>query len=231
MPDLDDQLADARAGLLDEIAQPDLAAVRIRAAALRRRRAGTVAATITAALGVATAGGLVTAGALGDRGAPPVVASTPTPDLPTSPCRILRARAGAGPVGHRSHQWRLRDGTGTRHLAPGTRRRQEVPTGHEAGGRRHATPTHARYAWRVCATYARHAWHLALSCISMMHNEVAETRTLAIVLPEAEWRALRAQEPDAIGWIQAQIKSRIEGASAQRNTAPASVPAETWDDY
>jgi hypothetical protein len=65
----------------------------------------------------------------------------------------------------------------------------------------------------------------------MMHNEVAETRTLAIVLPEAEWRALRAQEPDAIGWIQAQIKSRIEGASAQRNTAPASVPAETWDDY
>jgi hypothetical protein len=65
----------------------------------------------------------------------------------------------------------------------------------------------------------------------MMHTEV-ETRTLTIVLPEAEWRALRAQEPDAIGWLQKQIKSRLEGPSSQRSSsAPASLPHDTWDDY
>jgi hypothetical protein len=65
----------------------------------------------------------------------------------------------------------------------------------------------------------------------MMHTEV-ETRTLTIVLPEAEWRALRAQEPDAIGWLQAQIKNRLEGPSSQRSSsAPASLPDDTWDDY
>ena len=43
---------------------------------------------------------------------------------------------------------------------------------------------------------------------------------------------LRAQEPDAIGWLQKQIKSRLEGPSSQRSSsAPASLPADTWDDY
>ena len=35
------------------------------------------------------------------------------------------------------------------------------------------------------------------------------TRTLTIVLPESEWRALRTAEPDAIGWLQAQIRRRL----------------------
>ena len=65
----------------------------------------------------------------------------------------------------------------------------------------------------------------------MMHTETVETRTLTIVLPESEWRALRAQEPDAIGWLQAQIKSRLEPQTAQRPGTAASLPAETWDDY
>ena len=65
----------------------------------------------------------------------------------------------------------------------------------------------------------------------MMHTEV-ETRTLTIVLPEAEWRALRAQEPDAIGWLQAQIKSRLEDPSSKRSiSAPASLPHDSWDEY
>jgi hypothetical protein len=66
----------------------------------------------------------------------------------------------------------------------------------------------------------------------MMHTESIETRTLTIVLPESEWRALRAQEPDAIGWLQAQIKSRLEGPTSPRaSSTPASLPADTWDDY
>ena len=64
----------------------------------------------------------------------------------------------------------------------------------------------------------------------MMHTELAETRTLTIVLPESEWRALRAQEPDAIGWLQAQIKRRLEdGAHPQGRQTPA--PADTWEEY
>ena len=38
---------------------------------------------------------------------------------------------------------------------------------------------------------------------------VVPTRTLTIVLPESEWQALRTAEPDAIGWLQAQIRQRL----------------------
>ena len=38
---------------------------------------------------------------------------------------------------------------------------------------------------------------------------VITTRTLTIVLPESEWQALRTAEPDAIGWLQAQIRQRL----------------------
>lgn len=53
-----------------------------------------------------------------------------------------------------------------------------------------------------------------------MHPETAieDTRTLTVVLPEADWRALRAAEPDAVGWIQQQIRSRL--------TSGASKPAD-----
>jgi hypothetical protein len=36
------------------------------------------------------------------------------------------------------------------------------------------------------------------------------TRTLTIVLPESDWQALRTAEPDAIAWLQAQIRRRLE---------------------
>jgi hypothetical protein len=67
----------------------------------------------------------------------------------------------------------------------------------------------------------------------MMHPEVAETRTLTIVLPESDWRALRAQEPDAIAWLQAQIRRRLDGPTAGTNNPPARTPVDAWsgDDY
>ncbi|HET9264056.1 MAG TPA: hypothetical protein VFO14_13470 [Vicinamibacterales bacterium] len=67
----------------------------------------------------------------------------------------------------------------------------------------------------------------------MMHTEAVETRTLTIVLPEAEWRALRAQEPDAIGWLHAQIKSRLDGPSSPQSVSSGTPPADAWwgDDY
>jgi hypothetical protein len=54
------------------------------------------------------------------------------------------------------------------------------------------------------------------------------TRTLTIVLPEAEWQALRTAEPDAIGWLQKQIRQRLGSESK-----PQSRENSAWadDDY
>jgi hypothetical protein len=58
------------------------------------------------------------------------------------------------------------------------------------------------------------------------------TRTLTIVLPEAEWQALRTAEPDAIGWLQAQIRQRL-GEKGPAHRAGAGSTSESWadDDY
>ncbi|HSC27425.1 MAG TPA: hypothetical protein VLD67_09135 [Vicinamibacterales bacterium] len=63
----------------------------------------------------------------------------------------------------------------------------------------------------------------------MMHPESPGTRTLTIVLPESDWRALRAEEPDAIGWLQAQIRQRLAPRPSELTPAPAEF--REWDDY
>ena len=45
--------------------------------------------------------------------------------------------------------------------------------------------------------------------MDLMEAGVITTRTLTIVLPESDWQALRTAEPDAIGWLQAQIRRRL----------------------
>ena len=58
------------------------------------------------------------------------------------------------------------------------------------------------------------------------------TRTLTIVLQEAEWQALRTAEPDAIGWLQAQIRQRL-GEKRPAHPGAAGSTSESWadDDY
>ena len=60
----------------------------------------------------------------------------------------------------------------------------------------------------------------------------AASRTLTVVLPESDWQALRAVEPDAVGWLHERIRERL-GATAPAQTAPASQrPADApagWD--
>jgi hypothetical protein len=63
----------------------------------------------------------------------------------------------------------------------------------------------------------------------MMNPDSNPTRTLTLVLAEADWKALRAAEPDAIGWLRAQIQNRLAEPSAPWSTRsnPASAaPAE-----
>ncbi len=53
------------------------------------------------------------------------------------------------------------------------------------------------------------------------------TRTLTIVLPEAEWQALRTAEPDAIGWLQAHIRQRLGEKTPDHRVAPGST-TDSW---
>lgn len=61
-----------------------------------------------------------------------------------------------------------------------------------------------------------------------MHSHLAteDTRTLTVVLPESDWRALRQAEPDAVGWIQQQIRTRLSA----RPTRSAPGPIELADE-
>ena len=70
----------------------------------------------------------------------------------------------------------------------------------------------------------------------MINAEGAPTRTLTIVLPESDWRALRAAEPDAVAWLQERIRERLAapGAQAKSYAAPASTATESYwgeDEY
>ena len=48
----------------------------------------------------------------------------------------------------------------------------------------------------------------------------AASRTLTVVLPESDWQALRAVEPDAVGWLHERIRERL-GAAATTEPSPA----------
>jgi hypothetical protein len=56
------------------------------------------------------------------------------------------------------------------------------------------------------------------------------TRTLTIVLPEAEWHALRSVEPDAIGWLQDRIRERL-GAGPEPVGSFDATPRSSGDSY
>jgi hypothetical protein len=68
----------------------------------------------------------------------------------------------------------------------------------------------------------------------MIDAEGVPTRTLTIVLPESDWRALRAAEPDAVAWLQARIRERLASESGSASyAASTSVSSDNWaeDEY
>ena len=68
----------------------------------------------------------------------------------------------------------------------------------------------------------------------MTNTEASPTRTLTIVLPESDWRALRAAEPDAVAWLQERIRERL-ATEPTGSYAPSSAPSSgSWfaeDEY
>ena len=64
-------------------------------------------------------------------------------------------------------------------------------------------------------------------------RSTANSRTLTVVLPESDWQALRAVEPDAVGWLRERIRERLGTAAPDQKPAtshpPASIP-DRWND-
>jgi hypothetical protein len=54
----------------------------------------------------------------------------------------------------------------------------------------------------------------------------ATSRTLTVVLSESDWQALRAVEPDAVGWLQERIRERLGTAAlgTGNDEKPAASP-------
>lgn len=63
----------------------------------------------------------------------------------------------------------------------------------------------------------------------MLNTDPAYSRTLTLVLSETDWRALREIEPDAVAWLQAQIRARLTTADVP--TPRPSVYAFYDDEY
>ena len=55
---------------------------------------------------------------------------------------------------------------------------------------------------------------------AMLRTDIPYTRTLTLVLQESEWRALRDLEPDAVGWLQSQIRNRLTTGQDAPHPAP-----------
>jgi hypothetical protein len=66
----------------------------------------------------------------------------------------------------------------------------------------------------------------------MTSTQKAETRTLTVVLNEADWRAFRAVEPDAVGWLHQRIQERLAPmrAAGQAPSAPAPLALSEFED-
>ena len=67
----------------------------------------------------------------------------------------------------------------------------------------------------------------------MIKAEGLPTRTLTIVLPESDWRALRAAEPDAVAWLQERIRERLASTESGSASYTAPVSSDNWaeDEY
>ena len=71
-------------------------------------------------------------------------------------------------------------------------------------------------------------------CMTHLRS-TANSRTLTVVLSESDWHALRAVEPDAVGWLHERIRERLGASAAQEPKAPAAfstlaTAASCWGD-
>ncbi len=69
----------------------------------------------------------------------------------------------------------------------------------------------------------------------MFDTTMDGTRTLTLVLPESDWKALRAAEPDALGWLHSLIRERLTSSAAawtpRRDQTPGGDGDRWWDNH
>ena len=65
---------------------------------------------------------------------------------------------------------------------------------------------------------------------SMLRTDLPYTRTLTLVLPESEWKALRDAEPDAVGWLHSQIRNRLTPGEELRRAQSVRSEDAAWDE-
>jgi hypothetical protein len=65
----------------------------------------------------------------------------------------------------------------------------------------------------------------------MLGTENTMTRSLTLVLTEEEWRALRDAEPDAVGWLQRQVRARLAAQKPAAEAVPQAPEYSVEDDY
>ena len=59
----------------------------------------------------------------------------------------------------------------------------------------------------------------------------ASSRTLTVVLSESDWQALRAVEPDAVGWLHERIRERLGSvAPDEKPAAPLRQSVSGWSE-
>jgi hypothetical protein len=80
----------------------------------------------------------------------------------------------------------------------------------------------------------RVAHEVGLYHFFMTHLRSSVTsRTLTVVLSESDWQALRAVEPDAVGWLQERIRERLGATESKQASAPpskSSLSGSAWGD-
>ncbi len=66
--------------------------------------------------------------------------------------------------------------------------------------------------------------------LRMMTIDPRPTRTLTLVIQESDWHALRAAEPDAIGWLHSCIRERLAstGVTASGYSPALATTADSW---
>jgi hypothetical protein len=66
---------------------------------------------------------------------------------------------------------------------------------------------------------------------AMLGTENTLTRSLTLVLSEDEWRALRDAEPDAVGWLQRQVRNRLSSNKGSAEGATKEPEYSVDDEY
>ena len=69
------------------------------------------------------------------------------------------------------------------------------------------------------------SYHPHMETIFAYPSAIAETRTVTLELSETQWQALRAIEPDAVGWLHTQVRNRL-ASQGERAGAGATQPSD-----